>query len=328
MTLREINEREKERLRRHEEWKKQTEEFNKHHYLYQIKEEDWSRIEQQEKTFMQSELDKRSNIFKPHEDNQHKHWSSTIYKKKKAIMDTLKQKRESSLSPPQVLEHVYHGHFHFLLEKEEELVKSMNDEKQKALKEFNKKRHEFDEMIKKTVKLKFKKFDPEEEKKQPSALDLHVQSVKSKQATSHRELVEIGNRNLEEARAIIRKNKSSSNVNRKSETFRTALSPETAKSEFASPTRINYLPELKKFLTEKKKKSHIESLMESDVPGSEKYYLLKAQIEKLDGNSKFTEKKLKYGKDRNQMELDKNQLDQYNINSLKAKIAILNGLHS
>jgi hypothetical protein len=329
MTLREINEREKERLKKQEEWKKQNEDSKQYHYLYQIKEEDWTQLEIKEKSIQQQELEKRHNFFKPYEDNMHKKWGSVVQKKKKEIIDSLKQKREGSHSPPQVLENVYHGHFHFLLEKEDEIIKSMNDEKVRAIKEYNKKRQQFDEMVKKNIKFKVKKFDPEEEKKQPTALDLKVQSVKAKQVTSHRELVEMGNRNLEEARAIIRKNKSSSNVARNAETFRrSGATPETAKSEFASPTRINYLPELRKYLTDKKKKNNIDSLMSSDVPDGEKYYLLRAQIDKLDDNSKYTEKKLKYGKDRNQMELDKNQLDEYNISSLKAKIAILNGLHS
>lgn len=328
MTLREINEREKERLKRIEEWKKQNEDQKKYHYLYQIKEESWAQFESNEKSVQQKELDKRHNMFKPFDDNMHKKWSSQVQRKRKEIMDSLKSRREASVSPPQVLEHVYHGHFHFLIEKEEELVKTMNDEKARAVKEFNKKRQQFDDIIKRSIKLKFKKFDPEEEKKQPTALDLKIQSVKSKQITSHKELFEIGNKNLEEVRAMIRKNKSSSNMGIGESHRKASVPPDTAKSEFASPSRINYLPELKKFLTDKKKKSKLESLMDSDVPDAEKYYLLKAQIEKCDDNTKFIENKLKYGKDRNQMEIDKSALDEYNINSLRAKIAILNGIHS
>ncbi len=49
----------------------------------------------------------------------------------------------------------------------------MQEEKIKAMREYNKKRIEFDEMIKKSIKFKTNKFDPEEVKK-PSLIDQKV----------------------------------------------------------------------------------------------------------------------------------------------------------
>ncbi len=96
-----------------------------------------------------------------------------------------------------------------------------------------------------------------------------------------------------------------------------------------SPPRINYLPHLRDMNKEKGlRKSQMDDLLEKSIPDLDKYNLVRANIEKLEKNAKLVENKVKYAKDKNQKEADKQNLDEFYLSSLKAKIAILNGFQS
>ena len=99
------------------------------------------------------------------------------------------------------------------------------------------------------------------------------------------------------------------------------------KRDSPSPNKINYLPDVREYLKKKKKLGEFEGVIENNcIPEGEKFKIVKSGIEKIEQNVKFIEKKMKYTNDRRQMEEDRASLDKMYMETIKAKIAILNGL--
>jgi hypothetical protein len=95
-TLKEIQEREHERYKQAEEWKKIYHEYNVHKPLYQVKEEEFEKLMNKEEQEKQDFLSKRANIFKSNDDNFFAEWRKEVEKKQKELQYQLKQKRMSS----------------------------------------------------------------------------------------------------------------------------------------------------------------------------------------------------------------------------------------
>jgi hypothetical protein len=84
---------------------------------------------------------------------------------------------------------------------------------------------------------------------------------------------------------------------------------------------------VREYLKKKKKLGEFEGVIENNcIPEGEKFKIVKSGIEKIEQNVKFIEKKMKYTNDRRQMEEDRASLDKMYMETIKAKIAILNGL--
>jgi hypothetical protein len=219
---------------------------------------------------------------------------------------------------------IYHGYFHELMEKQVDIQQLIQQEKMKALKDFNKKRTEFDEMIKKSIKFKTTKFDYEDLKK-PTEIDKRVKSVKDRQLKSQKELYELGKNYMISSKKYLKKPLEPLDSHRK---ISMPQIPIVDRKASTSPPRINYLPHLRDMLNERGKKTHIDDLLEKSMPDTDKYHLVKANIEKFENQAKIIENKVKHGKDKTQIEADKKNLDEFYLSSLKAKIAILNGFQS
>jgi hypothetical protein len=276
-------------------------------------------------------------------DNLFKDWAKTVSKKREELANSLKEKRLEELSRRNLNQSFsyYRGKFHDLVQKEEELSKSMTNIHASLIKEMQKKRIEYFENIKKKIKIKTKKYVPEYETRQPKPTDLKIKKVQNHRLNSQRELYELGNKLMRDGSKFARKSppndRSSSSKNLSSVhsnplgSGRGASLPPIYRStpELTIPKKkIDYLKEIKVQNKEKKKKTELEDLLDRNIPTSEKFNLVKANIEKFEQEAKVIENKIKYSKNKNQAEADKDNLDRYYLNTIKAKIAILNGFRS
>jgi len=93
--------------------------------------------------------------------------------------------------------------------------------------------------------------------------------------------------------------------------------------------RKNYLPTIRGFLEKHRvKQSDLEKIMTKDISKKEKCDLLKVHIGKIEEKAKLYKRKLKHSRLNEDLESEKNTIDQYYVDSIKSKLALLNQMHT
>mmetsp|Transcript_25354 Transcript_25354/g.22396 ORF Transcript_25354/g.22396 Transcript_25354/m.22396 type:complete len:85 (+) Transcript_25354:1533-1787(+) len=81
-------------------------------------------------------------------------------------------------------------------------------------------------------------------------------------------------------------------------------------------------------LKHQRRKNEFEEIIESSKMNDyEKFKLIRSNLDKVDEQTKLLENKIKFGKDSNQKDAERSSLDDHYFDSIRAKIAIINGFH-
>jgi hypothetical protein len=287
-------------------------------------------------------IERRAEAYKPPPNYLFTEFNQNMSKKREELINNLKARRMEEIKKLNLNQSFsfYHGKFHDIIEKEEALSQSLTNIRTTMIKEMSKRKTDYFNKIKKQIRFKTKKYVPEYVNKEPKPTELRIKRVKNHQLHTQKEINELGNKLMKDASKIIRKGspkekRSISPMNGsgiKSLPIRAGRDkslPSIHRStpELTIPKKIEYLREIKIQNKDKKKKAEIDEVLERNIPSPEKFRIVKAKIEKFENHTKMIENKIKFSKDKNQVEADKDNLDNYYLNTIKAKIAILNGFN-
>ena len=299
------------------------------------------------------------NLFKDHIKIFNKNRESSLIHKELKKIERISGVKSQSVS-------YYHSKFHEIFKNEEQLAKSIENIKQSNRIQHRDKQIEYGNHVKHDIVVKTKKWDPELAgsfavnsnsidndssqitRRRKSVSEKNPQSPKKIAIETMQELNAIGNKNLEFFKSLKKK----SRMNRNSITERkkgdadlgTINQSYDINTLFSSiqtgtlcpddiplrPSKINYLPVIRdklKLNNNRKDLEWIEVMNNSDLNSIEKYREVKIKIKQIEENASMVERNIKHAdNDFEKISKNKDNLDNYYLSSIKAKIALLNGV--
>lgn len=337
-----LQQRQEHRKRLQAEWTKAYHEYLKKKPLYKIKEETYNEILSKLREENLKWLEQRRKTLKPESDYLFKD-HQVNFKKKLEERKMENEKKRQQEKKEVKLPDLYIGKFHSNFDEEEKKMKQAAAKRFDEIKEQFEKRINYARHVKETIKVKTK---PLSLRIEPASARKHISVQKSLEA---RELYNMGLKYLDFSKKRIKKKPLESVVSdaiqdtaddgktvsdvKSSDNILHIQYPKGVESEKATPLgqsksagRIDYLPLLKSQHQAKgikKKPDWIKIMNADDIKQQEKFELVKLNIQQYEENAKRIETRLKYAGKNSNIDDQAGELDEYYLNSAKAKLALL-----
>ena len=357
---------EEERIRNSLDWRQFYSSYKRALPLFMVKEELFKENEDRyneelNKIILEDRRDKArpltDNLFKDHIKNFKQTRELSIKNNESRRIELIAATQSRSVS-------YYQSKFHEILKNEEQTAKSIENIKEINRQQYRNNQIEYIKHVKNDITIKTKMWEPELGASftlinnsfdngipQISRRGRSISTLKSNSSPKKlpvetiQELNSLGNKNLDFVKSLKKKspgNRESLTDRRKSyrdtgfisDSYYTKLRVNTGSNddqEINSKTsKINYLPVIRDKLglsTKKKNSEWIEVMNNADLNTMEKYEKVKINIKKMEEHASMVEKKIKYvDNDPEKLNQNKESLDSYYLNSIKAKIALLNSI--